>query len=151
MRFGGMVTRQVISPYPSGLAPRTTGSEERLKLIDLGGILVESLRMCSINWLNSGLSEWSNDQQMPNKSCKGESCQLEMAWSPCYFLTNCVTCPPVVQQSSDCLSSHTQLPCFHLSTLQIKNSSGCSNLIFIFCMANYIEWMINKILKSYCE
>lgn len=83
--FGGMVTRQVISPYPSDLAPRTTGSEERLKLIDLGGILVESLRMCSINWLNSGLSEWLNDQQMPNKSCKGESCQLEMAWSPCYF------------------------------------------------------------------
>lgn len=124
--FGGMVTRQVISPYPSDLAPRTTGSEERLKLIDLGGILVESLRMCSINWLNSGLSEWLNDQQMPNISCKGESCQLGDGLVPMLFLINHVTCPPVVQQISDCLSSYTKLPCLHFTAKQIKKSSCCS-------------------------
>lgn len=71
---GGMVTWQDISPYPSGgRLARTTGSDDRLKLTDLGGSLVDSLRMCSNNWLNSGLSECLYDQHMRNMSCNKES------------------------------------------------------------------------------
>lgn len=61
------------------------------------------------------------------------------------FLINHVTCPPVVQQISDCLSSYTKLPCLHFTAKQVAAPNS-----YVF-----IAWQIrlndkkNKKLKPF--